>query len=78
MWVLLRIAVGVMHAVQNGVSPRVQKRRTLENVCQYIKNLLPAFTEGKHFMRGIPVKKKSLEEQGKEPVCEEEDEYDQN
>jgi hypothetical protein len=61
-----------MHTVQNSVRPGIQKGRTLKNKGQRIKDALPAFAEGEHFMGSISVQKESLEKQRQKPVGEKE------
>ena len=76
MGILFRVAVGVMHPVQDGISPGVQKGRALGQKGQAIKEPFPEFIHLKHLMRGIAVQEERLREQGKEPMREEEYEYD--
>jgi hypothetical protein len=53
MRVLFGVAICVVHAVQNSVSPRIEVRRALSNPGKNIKEALPEFIHGEHFMRRI-------------------------
>src|SRR5450432_1971737 len=55
MGILFRVAIGMMHAVEDRVSPRVQERRTLTEKSEPVKELFPEFIHFKHLMRCIPV-----------------------
>ena len=62
MGVFLRVAIGMVHPVQNGISTGIQKRRALGNKSETIKESLPKLIHFKHLMRGIPVQEKGLRE----------------
>lgn len=74
MRVFLGIAVGVMLAMHNGISPRVQKRRALANKREHVKRTFEKLMGSKHFVRSIPVQKKRLEKERQEPMRQKEDE----
>jgi len=66
----------VVHAVQNGIRPRRQERRTLADIGEKEKELFPERVHGKHFMRRVPVQVKRLRKQRYVPVNYEEDNND--
>jgi len=74
MWIFFGVAVGVVHAVHNGISPRIQKRRTLRNKGYQVEIAFPEFRHCKHFVGCIAVQKECLAEQGNEPVQKNESE----
>jgi hypothetical protein len=57
-----------------GICPWYQEGGTLEEPGHKIKHLLTRFTRSVHLVRGIPVKKKSMNEERKKPMGEEKDE----
>lgn len=71
MRVFFGIAVGVVHAVEDGIGSGVQVRRALCDPGKYVKEFFPGFAHRKHFMRAIAVQEKCLSEQGKVPVSDE-------
>lgn len=68
MWILLGITVSMMLPVHYCVSPWVQERCALKNVCQQVEYSFPEFAHGKHPVRCIAMLKKCLKEQGQKPV----------
>jgi hypothetical protein len=62
MRVLIRIAIGVMHAVHYGIRTWIKKGRALNKKSEKIKKPLPAFAHGKLFVRSIAVIEKGLAE----------------
>ena len=68
MRILLGVAVCMMHAMHNRISPRIQKGSPLEKPRTEIEKLLPERIRIEHLMRSIPVKEKCLEKQGYKPV----------
>lgn len=62
MWILFCITIGVVHPVKDRISSRVQVGRTLRNPCKNVKEFLPEGIHGKHFMRGVAMKKEGLAE----------------
>ena len=71
MRVFLGIAVGMVHTVHNGICPRIEKRRSLENEGTEVKCFLPKGVHLKHFVRCVPVLKEGLEKQRQKPVTQE-------
>jgi hypothetical protein len=60
MGIFFRVAVSVMHAMQNSIGPGIQKGGALGYKCQHIKELLPELVHFKHLVRRIPVEEESL------------------
>ena len=71
-----RVAEGVVHPVQNRVSPWTQVRRTLREVGQRVEKALPKFAHREHFMGRVAVQKERLAEQGQIPVPDERGQYE--
>ena len=64
MWIFLRIAIGMMHAVHNGVRSGIQERGALGEKRQDIKKMLPEFRHGKHAVRRVTMQEKRLAKEG--------------
>ena len=76
MRILRGIRIGMMHAVQNGVSSRREVRTPLPDPREKVKKLFPVLVHHKHLVRCIAVKKKALAEEREIPMQEkEEDNY---
>ena len=60
MRILLRVAVRVVHPVEDGIAPGIQEGAALDDEGESIKEFLPEFIHLKHLMRGIAVQKESL------------------
>ena len=61
-----------MHSVHNGISTWIQKRRSLCNECEQVKEFFPKFGHREHSMRAISMKEKGLAEKGCIPVADKE------
>ena len=70
--VLFRIAVRMVHAVQDSIGPGVQEGRALGNKSEAVKELLPELIHLKHLMRTIAMQEESLCKQGQKPMTHEE------
>ena len=60
MGVLFRVAVRMVHTMQNGIGPGVQKRRTLGDKSQHIEELFPERMHFEHLVRAVAMQEKSL------------------
>lgn len=74
MRVFFRIAVSMMHSVQNGITTRAEERGSLRDVCQKKEEPFPKTGHGKHLVRGITMQKEALAKQRQIPMQNEEDE----
>lgn len=72
MRVFLRIAVGMMHSVHDGIRARIQERRALADECEQVKCFFPERAGREHFVRRVPVQEKRLAEKRQEPVTQKE------
>jgi hypothetical protein len=75
MRVFFGVAVCVVHPVHHRIGTGIQKRGTLCDEREKIKEALPEFVHDKHFMRRIPVQKKCLTEERKKPMEKKKDRY---
>lgn len=62
MGIFFRIAIRMVHAMQDSISPGIQKRGALGEESEAIKELLPEITHLKHLMGSIAVQEESLGE----------------
>jgi hypothetical protein len=60
MGILFRIAIGMMHPVQDRIGPRIEKGRALRNEREGVKEPFPKLIHLKHLMRRISVQEESL------------------
>jgi len=60
MGILFRIAVCMVHAVQDSIGPGVQEGRALGNKSEAVKESFPEFIHSEHLMRSIAVQEESL------------------
>ena len=60
MRVFLRITVGMMHPVKNGIGPGIQKRGSLGEKGETIKKSLPKLIHFEHLMRSVPMQEECL------------------
>jgi hypothetical protein len=58
----------MVHAVHDSISPRVKKRSSLRYKSKKVKEALPKFIHGKHFVGRVSVKVKSLAKKREEPM----------
>ena len=58
--VLLRIAVGMMHAMQDSIGPGIQKGRPLRNESEAVEESLPELIHFKHLVRAISMQEECL------------------
>ena len=72
-----RVAVRVVHPVQNRVRPRVQVARTLDQPRHEVKRPLGALAHRELTMRTVPVQKEGLEEDRRLPVEDEQGEKEE-
>ena len=72
MRILWSIRIGMVHAVQDGVSSRGEVRTPLPDPREKVKKLFPVLVHHKHLVRCIAVKKKALAKQGEVPMQKEE------
>src|SRR5690606_29558794 len=72
MRILLSIAVGMVHAMQDGVRARMQEARPLSHVCQEVKETLPSTAHLEHAMSTVSVQKKCLAKHAQRPMPNEE------
>lgn len=70
------VAVGMVLAVHQGISPRIKKRGAFEKVGHQVKSPLPKLIGGEHAVRGVAVLKEGLKEQRQEPMRQEKNKYD--
>ena len=71
MRIFLRIAVGVVHPVHNGVSAGVEKRRSLSNKREQVKKAVPKTVHGEHLVRCIAVQEEYLTKERQKPMTQE-------
>ena len=76
MGILGRIAIGVVHPVQNGISPGRQVGTSLAYPGEDIKKPFPYLAHDKHLMGGITVEEKALTKQREIPMEDKYKEYD--
>ena len=69
--IVFRIAVRVVHPVQNGISTGTQIRGTLGNPGQAKEKLFPKWIHREHLVRGVPMQEEGLAKQRQVPVSEE-------
>jgi hypothetical protein len=60
MGVFLRIAIRMMHPVEDGIRARIQKGRTLRNESKEVKEAFPKFIHPKHLVGSITVEEERL------------------
>lgn len=72
MRVFFRIAIRVVHAVQNGIGSGVEVGRALHHPGEDVEKALPAFAHGEHLVRCVAVQEKSLTKKRKVPVKDQE------
>ena len=60
MWILFRIAVCMVHPVQDGISAWVEETAALGDKGEAIEELFPEFIHLKHLMRCIAMQEESL------------------
>lgn len=75
MGVHLRIGVGVVHTVEQCVSPWRKERRALADVGEQEEKLLPEFVHREHLVSCVPVQIERLREERQVVVRYEEKEY---
>lgn len=63
MRVFFGIAVGVMHTVHNGIRSWIEKRGTLSNKREQVKETIPESVHGEHLMGCITMQEKCLTEE---------------
>ena len=76
MRILWSIRIGMVHAVQNGVSSRGEVGTPLPDPSEKIEKLFPVLVHHEHLVGCIAVKKKALAEEREIPMQEKEDNYD--
>jgi hypothetical protein len=54
------VAIGVMHPVEDGIGPGIEKGRTLGDKGERVKEVFPKFVHPKHLVRSIAVQKERL------------------
>ena len=76
MRILWSIRIGMVHAVQDGVSSRGEVRTSLPQPSEKVEKLFPVLVHHKHLVRCVAMKKKALAEKREIPMQEkEEDNY---
>ncbi|REG94253.1 hypothetical protein C8N25_10178 [Algoriphagus antarcticus] len=76
MRILWRIAVGMVHSVQNSVGSRREVGTTLPHPCEKVEEFFPILIHVEHLMCSVPVQEEALAEQGEIPMQQEEkDDY---
>ncbi len=76
MRILWSIRIGMVHAVQNGVSSWGEVGTPLPDPSEKIEKLFPVLVHHEHLVGCIAVKKKALAEEREIPMQEKEDNYD--
>ena len=71
--ILRRVAVRVMHAMQDRVAARAQEARALRDVRAEVEEALPALRHRELLVRAVAVQEEGLEEDRRQPVPDEED-----
>jgi hypothetical protein len=70
MGVFFRVAVGVVHPVEDRIGAGIEKRRTLGDKRESVKEPFPKFIHLKHLVRRIAMQEEGLREKGQKPVGE--------
>ncbi len=68
MRVFFRVAICMVHPMQDTIRSGTQIRRTLPDIGEDVKKLLPISVHREHFMGCIPMQKKALTEKRKVPM----------
>ena len=68
--VFFRIAVGMMHAMEDGVGPGIEEGAALGDEGEGVEEFLPERMHFEHLMWRIPVKEEGLWKEREEPVTE--------
>lgn len=66
-----RVTVGMVHPVEDGISPRREIGTALANPGEDIEEPFPKFIHLEHLMGCVPVQEKALAEQGEIPMQKE-------
>lgn len=60
MRILFRVAIRMVHSMQNGISPGIQKGRSLGKERKTVKEFFPELIHLEHLMRTISMEEESL------------------
>ena len=60
MRIFFRVAIGVVHPVENGIGSWIKKGRALGKEGKAVEKPLPELIHSEHLMRSIPMQEESL------------------